>query len=827
MIFRIVTVVTAAALVFPLAGCARHQHGAAGRIGGGTSPGVLTPGSGWKATWIATPPSQGSSGDRGYDEMPSAKFDVIPYQVIKGDLPVCVIAGKGPTQAQYDAGVHNAIAKVSFSDDNGPWVDVTAPALNPATHVIEYCVTVRDADHADGAHEVRAIAYPLTGVPRVLQGEKMAQPAPSFTGHISGATLTVDSGPSAGVLQPGAYLSGVSIYFGTLVTAQTDATHYTINRDYGSSGVASEAMTGSYRRNDGAYGLIFVTNARGSVPIQTMYVAAPDDPTTPGADTDACGTQTAPCATMLQARQRLKAIVGGKTPEVGGSHIYFAPNTSGTPAYQWANPDSDNGLAARWAWVDVDRWPGRDGVVTLSGGMGKYGPRIEKVRLGDVTIISDPESAGGNDGIRPGTTTVEGRDTYLFCDGATFVGQGLQAPNDANFPFRNTRWPGDTFVRGCDISNYTNGPLGSAIIQGGHVHDILSDALTYSPMIVAAKVTDVVSGQSAHPDVAQYSGDLYQVEAYVNVQGDGVLHVTSITVGAVTDIAPGKAMFAEQQDNVALVGGYWITRQIPTQSGDIATYELNNKTLTLKAGGVFAGTITPGSGGADGTYGNVKMTTNNPNGEPPTAAITVSGGKVTAVTITTAAKHNAIGDVLSAAPSQIGGVTGFSYVVTQLTNFVMFTTPRWNVILDGLHVGRQWTATVGSNINAQCVYPNQNANFDFMFAYVQIDNSLNSGRTCVSANGYIENFFQLGNDFRGGPNHFKTDAFNFQYSGRNNTIVDSFCHDHPFNAPADGSVLGLAQAGAENCGEGLTARQLRRVRAVSTPHPKPMKVAGA
>jgi hypothetical protein len=346
-------------------------------------------------------------------------------------------------------------------------------------------------------------------------------------------------------------------------------------------------------------------------------------------------------------------------------------------------------------------------------------------------------------------------------------------------------------------------------------------------MIVAAKVTDVVSGQSAHPDVAQYSGDLYQIEAYVNVQGDGILHVTSVTHGAVTDIVPGKAMFAEQQDNVALVGGYWITRQIPTQSGDVATFELNNKNLTLKAGGVLAGTLYPGNFGTDGNYGSVQLTSSNPDGIAPTATITVAGGKVATLPITNPGKHNAIGDVLTAPPSKIGGVTNFSYTVTQLTNFVMFTTPRWNVILDGLHVGRQWSSTVGSNINAQCVYPNQNANFDFMFAYVQIDNSLNSGRTCVSANGYIENFFQMGNDFRGGPNKFKTDLFNFQYSGRNNTIVNSFCHDHPFNAPADGSVLALQGAVAENCGEGLTAKQLRRVRAASATHSKPAKLAGA
>ena len=204
-------------------------------------------------------------------------------------------------------------------------------------------------------------------------------------------------------------------------------------------------------------------------------------------------------------------------------------------------------------------------------------------------------------------------------------------------------------------------------------------------------------------------------------------------------------------------------------------------------------------------------------GSPPTASIKVSGGEVKSVTITSAGKGATVGDVLTAPPSAIGGVTGFSYAVTQLTNFIMFTTPRWNVIVDGLHGGYQTTLTPadGANINGQCAYPNQNVNFDFMFAHVQLDNSINAGRTCVSANGYIENFFQLDNDWKGGPNKFKTDEFNFKYSGRNNTIVDSLCRDYPFSYPNDGSVLALEQAGPNNCAVGSSTTVAGRARALN------------
>jgi hypothetical protein len=673
----------------------------------------LTPGPGWRGGWVATPPAQGTPSERGYDEQPSAKFDVVPYQLVK-ELNACVIAGKGPTQAQYDAGVRNAIAKVSFSDDDGPWVDVSAPSPNPASGVVEYCAAVQGSDHADGPHEVRAIVYPMTGVPRVLQGEKDAQPAASFTGRITGSALTLEGPPSAGVLQPGASLSGLWIYDGTVVTSQSDATHYTLSQDYGSQGVPSEPMTGAYDRADRAYGLIFVTNAKGSVATQSVYVAPADDPIAPGADTETCGSETSPCASLLQARQRLKALAGGKTPEVGGSHIWLAPNTAAAPSYAWPNAPNDNGLAARWAWVDIGRWPGRTGTVRLSGGMGKGGPRIEKVRLGQVTVMADPADQGGNDGPRPGAASIQRRDAALFCDGSSFVGQGPQPPNHANFPFRPTRWRGGTFARNCDIGKYTNGPLGSTLVQGGHIHDILADAVTYSPMVVNTLVTDLLSGKGAHPDVAQYSGDLYQLEAQVRID-KGVLHVERAGKGDVADIRPGLALFAQQQTDLGLPGGSWITRQLPTEAGDLATFELNDEGLTR--------------------------------------------------------------------PS----------------SYVMFLTPRRNVILWGLRTGRQSGGERAANINGQCAYPNQNANFDFLFANVQIDNSINAGRTCVSANGYIENFFQLNNEWKGGPNRFRDNDFNFKYAGRNNTIVDSRCNGQPFALPPDGSVLGLQAKGAGDC----------------------------
>ena len=74
------------------------------------------------------------------------------------------------------------------------------------------------------------------------------------------------------------------------------------------------------------------------------------------------------------------------------------------------------------------------------------------------------------------------------------------------------------------------------------------------------------------------------------------------------------------------------------------------------------GTITGGSGGTAGTYGGVSLT--GGSGSGATANVTVSGGAVTAVTILNPGTQYLVGDVLSAASGNIGGVIGFSVPVS-------------------------------------------------------------------------------------------------------------------------------------------------------------------
>lgn len=117
---------------------------------------VLTPGTGFTAA--TSQPSTVGTGS-GSDAVAIARWDVVPYQTFDRTLVIGVVA------------FHmNGIDRVEFSADGGTWTSVSQMTLNPDSGVWEYCATLRASDFSDGQLEVRAIAYPTVGIPRVLQG---------------------------------------------------------------------------------------------------------------------------------------------------------------------------------------------------------------------------------------------------------------------------------------------------------------------------------------------------------------------------------------------------------------------------------------------------------------------------------------------------------------------------------------------------------------------------------------------------------------------------------------------------------------------------------
>ena len=148
------------------------------------------------------------------------------------------------------------------------------------------------------------------------------------------------------------------------------------------------------------------------------------------------------------------------------------------------------------------------------------------------------------------------------------------------------------------------------------------------------------------------------------VQEDGGVLDTAITTAiAVTDN----------------VSGPFVITGIETgnpRSFSFATVAAPNTEITLNGDGGVAtagvlttagmGAITAGSGGTDGTYENVALTTSG-SGVDAEATITVSSGAVTAVAITKGGSGYSTSDTVGAASADIGNTTGFSQAITSVS----------------------------------------------------------------------------------------------------------------------------------------------------------------
>ena len=101
----------------------------------------------------------GTPDDLGHDAKAICRWTTVPFIEIKEKTNIGVVAFH-----------RNGISKVEFSVNGSSWSTVTEPKLNPQNSVLEYFIEVDPALYADGLVEIRAIAYPNIGIPRVLQG---------------------------------------------------------------------------------------------------------------------------------------------------------------------------------------------------------------------------------------------------------------------------------------------------------------------------------------------------------------------------------------------------------------------------------------------------------------------------------------------------------------------------------------------------------------------------------------------------------------------------------------------------------------------------------
>jgi hypothetical protein len=120
---------------------------------------ALTAGTGFSGP-TAQPAAIGTGPGSGAQAI--ARWDVVPNQTISAKTTFGVVA------------FHiNGIDRVEFSLNGGAWAATNEMTQNSVTGVKEYNCTVDPATFTAGDFEIRAVAYPKTGVPRVLEGLTM------------------------------------------------------------------------------------------------------------------------------------------------------------------------------------------------------------------------------------------------------------------------------------------------------------------------------------------------------------------------------------------------------------------------------------------------------------------------------------------------------------------------------------------------------------------------------------------------------------------------------------------------------------------------------
>jgi len=152
------------------------------------------------------------------------------------------------------------------------------------------------------------------------------------------------------------------------------------------------------------------------------------------------------------------------------------------------------------------------------------------------------------------------------------------------------------------------------------------------------------------------AGYFSQVFAYPVAADWHTTTAETVFTGTFNEVSGSKFLYNDTYSTQVAIGQVISGSNIPTGTKVVAITTSNVKTL---------GSITPGSGYVNGSYTNVPLTGGSGSGAK--ATIGVSGGAVTTVTITARGAGYAVGNVLSASNTNLGGTgSGFSIPVTAI-----------------------------------------------------------------------------------------------------------------------------------------------------------------
>lgn len=445
-----------------------------GKIGSAaTTPTLAAQGAGWSGN-TAVPAAQGNSGDYGYGLQAIARWDTVPWQTVGPGqtLHIGVIAFHQATVAEQAAGlsspvVGSNIAKVSVSVDGGAWVDNTTASVNADEGVYEYNFDAVASTFSDGLHEARAIIYPTTGTPQVLQGPSRVNILAGTS--ISGTTLTVSNSVIGVPLLTGMTVGGPGVANSTIITAActTGASNTTCPISPSQGPIGPVDM-----RAGETPGLLFTTNNGGSLSAAVRYVGAA------GVDGTSCGTSSAaPCLTIGRAIANIKTAQAGN--DVGGGTVCVQAGT-----FAWQNNSFVNFTAAnRWLNVTATGHGPCDSVgagpVFLNNLNNDTG--IDRVHHAYVNYIGTATGGGiqstGNTG------------TYLpslWIDHSAYVGASMMTSVLANINVHT----GGIFCTESSVTIAVDGCYGALLDRNMTESYMASDAFQLSHMVVNSTVTN-------------------------------------------------------------------------------------------------------------------------------------------------------------------------------------------------------------------------------------------------------------------------------------------------------------------------------------------------
>jgi len=274
-------------------------------------------------------PAQGNPADPGYSAYPVANFDQPINQTVSDPIwKFAVVVGKGPTDAQYAAGVRNAITDVRCNLNGGSWAVNTTPSDNDQTGITRYAgeavytFGVDTAQFSDGLKQIRCVVTPMTGKPLIMQGEPWLFRGTATSGsNVVNVAFTWQGSPKIGQ-----FLIGNSIdNYSASTTLPSSGTTGTFEMNSNASGSPGLQYYSSPLRYQSVMSLWVNLNRGGTLPGGFAWV----DPVG-GSDANSCLTTTevAPpviatgfCATVNQALAQMRTAPGHSGGDVGGGTI--------------------------------------------------------------------------------------------------------------------------------------------------------------------------------------------------------------------------------------------------------------------------------------------------------------------------------------------------------------------------------------------------------------------------------------------------------------------------------------------------------------------------